>query len=161
MPFDLPYINKSALGLSPSRLNHGDNGYVTGFKPGCSLTFAEFDMKSTTFVVDPWSVNSAVRGPHPEQLKTIATLGRDALAWCTTGAGAEAGSTFGIVEGFLSADQQIFLLNSFRGIINRHEHLQGDTKIMQTLQALEKICETAIAGDNGSEMDWETSDEKD
>ncbi|GAA5958329.1 hypothetical protein JCM10213_001462 [Rhodosporidiobolus nylandii] len=160
MPFDSPFINKSSLGLSASHLNHDSARYLTGFKPGVKLVYANFDWSRVTFVVDTWGINSAVRGTRGRQIQTLKTLCKTSLDWCKTGAGVKAAETFGIISGRLSLDQQLFLLNSFYGIVNRHEYLGEDPKITQTLEALAKSCDAGVSGEE-SEMDWEGAMEED
>ncbi len=83
VPFIIPYQNKGMYSPSTSRSDHTVAGYLTGFKSDAikDLTLTGWDSRKATFGLDPWAVNSAVRGDAEGVKETAARAFESARAW--------------------------------------------------------------------------------
>ncbi|GJN91465.1 hypothetical protein Rhopal_004488-T1 [Rhodotorula paludigena] len=156
VPMHSPYINKGSLAYSPSRLEHGPTGYVTGYTDfEYDSSFEFFNPSRVTFAYDAWCINVMLRGGHASHLEQVKEVSSGAREWALGGAGRGVAETFGLVDGFLSAQRQDYLLDVLEGIVSRNPHLRDDRVVQTALEGLYKLRRDAGGCDPTREVAME------
>lgn len=83
----MPTTNKSALAPSPSRLEHGDSPYVSGFPDLHNPSPESHDPAQATYCLEAWFLNAFLRGSSAYAKKQIDQMLKNAYTWATAGAG--------------------------------------------------------------------------